>query len=206
MEIKSYLSKTAKEKGFTTESLIFPDCDIAPENVKVIMIDEAPPKKPEDDFYSKNPKSSFVRTTLGLFKLAGVDVKSVQDILDMGIYITTALKIPRDKTQTLKADEIKAFLPILEDELALFPNLKVIMLMGGTAIKAMNYIAKARAGKNIIPTGDTYKIRNNVYEWQGKRVFPSAMMSNRTILSDDWALARDNTVDDIRQMILLIKE
>jgi hypothetical protein len=206
MEMKTHLAEIAKKHGLAADSLVFPGCDIAPESVKAIMIDEAPPKKPEDDFYSNHPKSSFVRTTVGLFKLAGADINSVQEIIDMGIYITTALKTPRDKTKPLKADEIKAHIPILEDELALFQNLKVIMLMGGTAIKAMNYIAKARSGKNVIPAGDTYKIRDNIYEWDGKRVFPAAMMSGRAILSEDWALARDNTVDDIRQMITLLKE
>jgi len=43
-----------------------------------------------------------------------------------------------------------------------------------------------------------------MYEWDGKRVFPSAMMSGRNILSDDWKLTRDNTVDDIRRMMALI--
>jgi len=206
MEMKSYLTQIAKEKGFAPDSLVFPDFDVSPKNVRVIMIDEAPPKKPDDGFFSKSPKSSYVRTTLGLFKLAGVDVKSIQDIVDMGIYITTTLKNPRNKTKPLTANEIKAHLPILEEELALFQNLKIIMLMGGTAIKAMNYITKTRTGKNVIPVGDTYKIRDNIYEWDGKRVFPSAMMSSRTILSDDWATTRDNIVDDIRQMMALMQE
>jgi len=205
MHIKSYLAEIAVEKGLTANSLTFLDCTITPEKVKAIMIDEAPPKKPDDCWFSKSPKASFVRTTLGLFKLAGIDVNSIQDILDIGIYITTALKTPRDKTRPLKADEIKAHVPILDTELALFPNLKIIMLMGGTVIKAMNYITKADTGKNVIPAGDTYKIRGNVYEWAGKRVIPSAMMSNRTILSDEWKITRDNTIDDIRQMIELIK-
>lgn len=199
--MKSYLSKIAEEKGLTLDSLTFFDCTVVPENVKVIMIDEAPPKNPDDCFYSQSPKAGYVRTTLGLFRLAGLTVNSIQDILDMGICITTALKAPRDKTKPLKADEIKAHVPILEEELALFPNLKVIMLMGGTAIKAVNCIAKIRNGKNVIPVGNISDIRKNVYEWEGKRVFPSAMLSNRTILSDDWAKTRDDIVDDIRQML-----
>jgi len=136
LNIKDYLSETAAKNGLVLDGLHFPGCALDPKKIKAIMIDEAPPKKPNDGFFSQSPKSSYVRTTLGLFRLADIDVTSVQDILDMGIYITTTLKAPRDKAKPLKADEIKAHIPLLEEELALFPNLKMIMLMGGTAIKA----------------------------------------------------------------------
>lgn len=208
MEMKSYLVKIATEVGIAPDLLVFPDCNIEPEKVKVMMIDEAPPKNPDDGFYSLTPKAHFVRTTLGLFKLAGTSFKSIQELINMGIYITTTLKLPRDKSKEAKkpltAFEIKEHIPILEKEIALFPYLKVIMLMGGTSIKAMNYIVKAQTGKSLIPTEPVYKIRDKIYEWEGKRVFPSSMMGNKNILNDDYGIQRDNTADDIRRMIMLI--
>ena len=50
MEIRSYLTKIAEEANMSSASLIFPDCDISIEKIKVIMIDEAPPINPDDDF------------------------------------------------------------------------------------------------------------------------------------------------------------
>jgi hypothetical protein len=80
------------------------------------------------------------------------------------------------------------------------------MLMGGTSIKALNYIVKAQTGKSLMPAGNISKIRSNIYEWEGKRVFPSAMMGNKNILSDAYRTARDNTADDIRQMMAMIQK
>jgi hypothetical protein len=45
--------------------------------------------------------------------------------------------------------------------------------MSDFAIKAINYIWKRKYNEKIIPTGSTYKIRNNVYESNGIRFFPS---------------------------------
>jgi uracil-DNA glycosylase len=53
--------------------------------------------------------------------------------------ITTAVKSPKTG-YTVDDDVLKTHLPILEAELALFPNLKVIMLMGNVAKKAVNMI------------------------------------------------------------------
>ena len=210
MDIKYCLSKIADEVGIASDLLTFPDCEIALENVRVIMIDEAPSLNPDNYFYSNHPKAHWVRTTLGLFKLAGFEFNSIRELLDIGIYITTSLKIPRNKSKEgrkpLTTAEIKEHLPILEKEIMLFSNLKVIMLMGGTSIKAFNYIVKAQTGKSLIPAGSIGNIRNNIYEWEDKRVFPCAMMGNQNILSDDYGSARDNIADSIRQMMEIIQK
>ena len=52
-------------------------------------------------------------------------------------------------------------MPYLEAELSLFPNIKVIMLMGDVAKKAFNMIAKKSTKKNVIPAVSTYKLRNS---------------------------------------------
>ena len=61
----------------------------------------------------------------------------------------------------------------MEGELALFPNLEVIMLMGDVAINAINYIAKRKGEPQVIPAGSTYKIRGGEYYFRGLRAFPS---------------------------------
>jgi uracil-DNA glycosylase len=147
------------QKGLKTEDMQIPDCEIDPEKIKVIMISEVPPKNPGDGFYSAAAESDYMKTALGLFAAAGVQVGNMRDILNMGIYITTAVKSPKTG-YTVDPTVIETQLPILEAELALFPNLKVIMLMGDVAKKAVNMITKARTKKNVIPSGATGRLIN----------------------------------------------
>ena len=203
MNVKSYLTKIAKQNGIATGSLQFPDCKLDPENVKVIMVSEVPPQNPKNGFYSNAPQPAYMETTLDLFAKAGVNVKSIQDILDLGIYITTAVKAPKTG-YAVETGVIKAHLPILEAELALFPNLQVIMLMGDIAKKAVNMIAKARTKKNIIPSESTYKIRGNEYFWGNIRVFPSYIMTGGNILIEKSKC--EMIADDIRRMMTLIAD
>jgi uracil-DNA glycosylase len=165
------------------------------------MISEVPSLNPENGFYSKADVSDYMRTTIGLFENAGVSVKSIHDILNMGIYVTTAVKSPKTE-YTVDAAVIKAHLPILEAELALFPELKVIMLMGDVAKKAVNIIVKSKTKKNVIPSGSTYKIRHNEFYWDTIRVFPSYIMTGGNILIEKSKC--EMISDDIRRMMELI--
>ena len=201
MNIKNYLSNIAKQKEIDTDYLQLPDCEIAPEKIKVIMISEVPPQNSDDDFYSSTAEPEYMKSTLGLFEKAGVDVKSMQDILDLGIYITTAVKIPKT-SYTVEPSVIKAHLPILEAEFALFPNLKVIMLMGDVAKKAVNMIVKAQTKKNVIPSESTYKIRGNEYYWGEIRVFPSYIITGGNIMIEKSKC--EMIADDIRRMMLFL--
>jgi uracil-DNA glycosylase len=201
MNTASYLTGIAKQNGLPPAALQLPDCELLPEKIKVIMISEVPPQNPADGFYSTAPDPDYMKTTLGLFNQAGVDVKSIQDILNLGIYITTAVKSPKTG-YAVEPEIIKAHLPVLEAELALFPNLKIIMLMGDVAKKAVNMIAKARTKKNIIPSESTYKIRGNEYYWDGIQVFPSYIMTGKNLLIEPFK--RDTIADDIRRMMVLI--
>lgn len=72
----------------------FNNVDVAPETIRAIMINEVVPSSPEEDFYGK-PDSAYMSTTIPLFRKAGIDVGSVQDILNRGIYITNAVKTPK---------------------------------------------------------------------------------------------------------------
>ncbi|MGC6767748.1 hypothetical protein [Enterococcus sp. LJL51] len=88
------------------------------------MINEVTADIPENDFYSKSSDTPFyMTTTIPLFKKAGIEVETIDDILDLGIYITNAVKLPKKET-TISTARIKEIVPLLEKEIALFPNLQ----------------------------------------------------------------------------------
>ncbi len=91
---------------------------------------------------------------------------------------------PEDFFYSTKPDAafMGTVLPILEEELRLFPNTRVIMLMGDVAKKAVNQIARKTTKKSIIPNESTYKIRDNAYYWNDIRVFPSYIITGGNIL------------------------
>ena len=70
---------------------IIPDVDVKPDNISMVMISEAAPANPEDYYYAKG-EPLFQQTTVQAFNDAGADVSSIQDILDLGVYLTTAVK------------------------------------------------------------------------------------------------------------------
>ncbi len=178
-----------------------PAADIQPERVKAVVISEAPPEKRKDYFYSAG-EPFYLKTTLQAFNDAGISVSSLQDILDLGFYLTTAVKC--SKTQYgISAATIKNCSLILEKELALFPNLKVYLLMGDVAIKAFNYISKKKTGKNTIPTGSTYKIRKNQFYYEGMRVFPSYVQTGQNYLIEK--SKRVMIAEDLAEAMSIIK-
>ena len=202
MKIKNYLSETAVKNGLDPSGLQFPDCEIAPNTIKVMMISEVPPQNPADGFYSNAGDPDYMRTTRGLFASAGIRISGIHDLLNMGIYVTTAVKSPKSG-YTVEPAIIKAHLPILEAEIALFDDLKVIMLMGDVAKKAVNMIVKAKTKKNVIPSESTYKIRCNEYYWDTVRVFPSYIMTGGNILIEKAKCGMIS--DDIRRMMACLK-
>ena len=161
-------------------NLRFNDVEIAPETIRAIMINEIVPSCPEDDFYGK-PDSAYMSTTIPLFRKAGIEVDSVLDILNNGIYITNAVKMPKTEYAVSK-ESIEESLPYLERELALFPNVKVVMLMGDVAKKAFNLINRKATGKNTVPGISTYKLRNTEIFYNGIRILPSYIMTGQNIL------------------------
>ena len=157
------------------ECYVVPDIDVIPARVSIVMISEAAPENPADYYYAKgNPL--FQQTTVQAFKDAGADVASMNDILDMGIYLTTAVKCGKTG-YGIKSGTIEECSKILEKELALFPDAKVFMLMGDVAIKAVNYIARRAGEGRVIPAGSTYKIRGQEYFFKGKKAFPSYLQA-----------------------------
>ncbi len=180
--------------GGKNTSFIVPDIDINPESVKMAMISECAPTNLSDYFYSEGDPL-FARTTLQAFKDAGFEVSRVQELIKMGIYLTTAVKCAK-QGPTIPKEMTALCSKVLESELALFPNLKVIMLMGDVAIYAVNCIAKRNGPPRAIPAGSTYKIRAGEYTYKGIRLFPSYLQagpaffvekSKRRMISEDIA-------------------
>ncbi len=175
---------------------IIPDVDVKEKNIKVVLISEAAPTELNDYYYAKgNP--SFQETTVQAFNDAGLGVKSLKEILDLGIYLTSAVKCGKTG-YGLKANTIKECSCLLEKEISLFPNVKVYLLMGDVAIKAFNYIALRKGESKVIPSGSTYKIRECEYFFQNKRVIPSYLQvgpsfniekSKRRMIAEDIACA-----------------
>jgi hypothetical protein len=178
------------------EGYLVPDAEVAPEQVRIVLISEAAPQDPGDYYYAPgNPL--FQQTTVEAFRDAGAAVSSIQDILDLGVYLTTAVKCAKTG-YGIKAAPIKACSQILEQELALFPNVEAYLLMGDVAIKALNYIARRTGEGRVIPAGSTYKIRSEAYRFRGRRAFPSYLQagpsffiekSKRRMIAEDIAAA-----------------
>ena len=184
-----------------TQNLRLNDVNIEPETIQAIMINEVVPSCPEDDFYGK-PDSAYMSTTIPMFRKAGIEIGSVQDILNNGIYITNAVKTPKSEYAVSK-ESIEDSLPYLEKELALFPNAKVIMLMGDVAKKAFNMICKKATKKNAVPSISTYKLRNTEIFYNGIRIMPSYIMTGQNILIEKSKF--EMASKDIETMYRLIK-
>ena len=116
------------------------DIDIDPDSIRAIMVNEIVPDDPTQDFYGTSGEQ-YLSTTLPLFQKAGLPMETVEDILHMGIYLTNAVKTPKDGYTVEKAS-MEESLPYLEQELSLFPHVQVIMLMGDVAKKMVNQIAR----------------------------------------------------------------
>ena len=178
------------------ECCIIPSVDVTPGDISIIMISEAAPEDPDDYYYAEGD-TLFQKTTIQAFNDAGAKVLSIQDILDLGVYLTTAVKCGKTR-YGIETGTIRECSCILEKEIALFPDVKVLMLMGDVAIKAVNYIARRAGEGRVIPAGSTYKIRGQEYFFRGKRVFPSYLQagasffiekSKRRMIAEDIAAA-----------------
>ena len=180
---------------------MLPSAEIDVEKIKILMITEAPPDDKADYYYTAgNP--FYLQATLQAFKDAGENVSSMQDILDLGVYITTAIKC--GKTQyAVSPAAMKNCSALLEREIALFPNIKVFMLMGDVAKKMMNDIWKKQTGKKVVPAGSTYKIRGQAYYAGDKRVFPSYTPAGKNFLIEK--SKRRMVAEDIREAMKSVR-
>jgi len=166
------------------------------DEVTILMVAEAPPPDPRDWFYAGGD-ALFARTTVQAFRDAGEAVSSIEDVLDLGVYLTTAVKCGKND-YAISAETVRTCSVLLEAELGLFPLAEVLMLMGDTAIKAVNAIAKRNGEPRVIPSGATYKLRGGDYRFRGMKVYPSYVhagpaffieQSKRRMIAEDIAAA-----------------
>jgi hypothetical protein len=185
------------------ECYIIPDIEVQAEDISIIMISEAAPADPGDYYYATGGASLFQQTTIQAFRDAGVNVSTIRDILNLGVYLTTAIKCGKIG-YGIQTSTIKECSHILEQELDLFPNTKIIMLMGDVAIKALNYIAKRAGEERVIPAGSTYKLRGQAYFFRGKRVFPSYLQAGPSFFIEK---SKRNTIAaDIAEALSLVEK
>lgn len=178
------------------------DVEIDPLTIGAVMINEVVTADPLQDFYGA-PDADYLKTTIPLFQKAGAEVTSIQDILQMGIYITNAVKTPKTE-YAIDKSSMQNSLPYLKTELSFFPNVKVIMLMGDVAKKAFNMIAKKATGKNAIPAVSTYKLRSSEIYYKNIRVMPSYIMTGGNILIEKSKVAM--AAEDIATMLKIITQ
>ena len=157
------------------QGYVIPAVEITPETVRIVLISEAAPANLANYYYAQG-SPLFEQTTVEAFRDAGADVSSMQDILDLGVYLTTAAKCGK-VGYGIGTPTIKECSHILERELDLFPNATIWLLMGDVSIKAVNEIARRAGRKRVIPAAPTYKIRGGEFSFQGKRVFPSYLQA-----------------------------
>ena len=197
MNIKTEL----ETKLGTKTGICLNNIEIDPLTIKAVMINEVVPSDPLQDFYGA-PDADYLKTTIPLLQGAGAEVTSIQDVLQMGIYITNAVKTPKTAS-AIEKSSIENSLPYLETELSFFPNVKVIMLMGDVAKKAFNMITKKASKKNAVPAISTYKLRNSEMYYEGIRVMPSYIMTGGNLLIEKSKVTM--ATEDIAAMLELIK-
>lgn len=195
------VKKELEKKVGITEGLQLNDIEVEPLEIKAIMINEVVPSDPVQDFYG-NADAEYLETTIPLFQKAGIEVSTIQDIQQMGIYVTNAVKSPKSE-YTIEKSSIEKSLLYLEKEISLFPNVKVIMLMGDVAKKALNMIVKKTTKKNVVPSISTYKLRNSEIYYGNIRVMPSYIMTGKNILIEKSKFRM--AAEDIATMVSIIE-
>ena len=136
MNIREELEK----RNGNHEAFVFQDVEVKPERIRAVLNNEVVPSNPADDFYGGDG-AAYLSTAIPLFQKAGAQADSAGELLEQGIYLTNAVKMPKT-APAIERSSIEKSLPYLEWELSLFPHVKVIMLMGDVAKKAFNMISK----------------------------------------------------------------
>jgi hypothetical protein len=183
------------------EANVRPNLPARRDQICVIMISAAPPA---DVSATSEYEDLIVRAeTIDAFRSAGFDVYSIEDIRRLGVYVTTAVKCPK-AGYGLRPDTIANCSGYLEAELDMFPNVRSILLMGNTAIKAINAIAIRRTGEPAIPTGSAYTVKGHEYRLGDISLFPSYPTSGKDLSVE--LDRRDIIAVDIRNAIEVARQ
>jgi uracil-DNA glycosylase len=181
-------------------SYLIPAIDIDPAKVSILLISEAAPENPADHYYA-GENALFAQTTLLAFQDTGAKVASMQDVLDLGVYLTTAVKCGKTG-YGIATPTIEHCSHLLEKEIALFPNVKVWLLMGDVVIKAVNMIARRNGEPRVIPAGSTYKIRGGEFTFRGARALPSYVQAGPAFFVEK--VKRKMIAQDIKQAMKIV--
>lgn len=150
------------------------ELELDPDAVRIVLVAEAPPAQEEH-------AALHAETTVLAFRDAGEDVASIQDVLDLGVYPTTAVKCGKTG-YALSRQTVEACSELLELELGLFPFARAVLLMGDVAIKAVNAIARRNGEPRVVPAGATYRLRGGEYHFRDMRAFPSYLQAGPAFL------------------------
>jgi hypothetical protein len=187
-------------KDVAKEAYIIPSIQVDPKKIKAVIISEAAPAN-LNDYYYADGDPLFEKTTVQAFQDAGLVVRKIGELVNRGFYFTTAVKCGKIG-YAIGTETVKTCSNLLEDELNLFPNISVIMLMGDVAIKAFNEVSKRKTGKRVIPAGSTYKIRKTPYYYGGIRVFPSYLQAGPSFFIEK--RKREMIAEDIREVLNIV--
>lgn len=179
-----------------------PGAEVDSGRVRMIVVAEAPPGEAADGLYARG-LPFHLETTLAAFRTAGLAASTRRELEEHGIYLTTAVKCAK-VDYGVGRPTVEACSHLLEQEIALFPNTRVVMLMGDVAIGALNAITRRRTGRRLIPSGPTWKLRAGEYQFEGKRVFPSYLQTGRSYLIE--RSKREMIAADLRAGLALIED
>lgn len=175
---------------------VIPGIEIQPEDIRIVLISEAAPERLIDYYYAPD-HPAYEQTTLLAFQDAGIQAGSLWELVQRGVYFTTAVKCGKTG-YGIQTATVKECSHILEQELALFPNVRAYLLMGDVAIRSFNYLAQRMGAGRVIPAVSTYKLRGQEFYFRGRRVFPSYLQvgpsfniekSKRRMIAEDIAQA-----------------
>jgi uracil-DNA glycosylase len=173
-----------------------PSIDLDPTSISIILVSDSAPVDPRDDYYAPG-EPLFAQTTVAAFRDAGADVTSVRDILELGVYLTTAVKCPKT-ADAIDRNTVDACSFLLQREIALFGRARTMLLMGDTAIRSVNSITARNGVGRIFPNQPTDRLRAGYHELGGIRLFPSYLQagpafliekSKRRMIAEDIAAA-----------------
>ena len=173
---------------------------VEPAAIRMVAVCEALTES-GDDFFSASRDSMYVSNLVDAFQSGGADIDSVEDLVDLGVYLTVAVKAPK-VTAAISTATVKEQAPLLAAELDALANLRVVVLMGDVAIKAMNAVARQRRQRPVIPSGPTYKLRHGEYHYGEVRVLPSYLPTGRSYLIE--RSKREMLAEDLRLALGLV--
>ncbi len=183
------------------EGYAVPDIELDPEKIAIVLVSEAAPAAASDYYYA-GAGSLFQQTTLLAFQDAGVNASSIQELVDRGVYFTTAVKCAKTG-YAIQPGTIEECSQLLDAELALFPRVQAYLLMGDVAIKAVNAIARRGDQPRVIPAGSTYKLRGGEFFFNGRRAFPSYLQAGPSFFIEK--SKRKAIAEDIAATLALIR-